>query len=310
MIATISLDDVLRARAALQPLLAPSPLVEVTLTGRRCYLKVESALVTGSFKIRGAMNAVQSHLHSSHRSGFVTASSGNQGIALSHAASTAGSLATIVLPHGCSPAKIDLIRRHGGRIRFYGEDVLESEHFARTLPDTDDLTFISCCDTPTMLAGYGSIALEILEQCPDVTAIVAPVGGGGLLGSLAFTCAQVAPHVKVIGVQSEHTPAMFNLLYGTSLSQSKSMCDALAGGIDTLALGARLCREHPCQVTLVAESAVRLAMGWALDEHDLLIEPSAACPVAALMTASRSLPSGPVALVLSGGNVKQPPPPR
>ena len=300
--ADISLRDIELARHSLVAL-RPSPVVSTTIGRREVLLKLENELTTRSFKIRGALHTISSYTRDHRARNFVTASSGNQGVSISYAAKQFGAHATIVVPSVASATKIKMIQQHGGEVRVYGDDVLDSDNYARSLAESGRRAYISSSGTREMVVGYGTIALEIVDQCPNVSTVLVPVSNGGLAGSVAFVLAHIKPTAKVIGVQSANTPAMYNHLYGRQIPEKPSVCDALAGGIDTSALGAILCRDYLERLVLVNEKTILEAMTWIGSTFGLFVEGAAACPVAAVRSGEIPSPKGDVVLVLSGGNV-------
>jgi len=299
-----TLNDIKLARKNIEHYIEPTPVISAKFKSREVGLKLEVILPTRSFKIRGTLNALSQCIQKGHLSQeCVTASTGNHGIALAFAAKTIGTVANVVLPTNVSPQKVEAIKNLGGNVIMYGATFDEAESYAHELERRNDFLYISSYESIDVIAGQGTIALELLTQYPAVTMIIVPVGGGGLLGGIAFTCAQVAPQVKVIGAQGRATPAMYNHLYNTNLPQKPSLAHGLAGRVDEESLGLALCRQYVKRIVLVEEDAIQMAMQWYIFEQGLVIEGSSACAVAALQSGSLDWENETVVVIASGSNV-------
>jgi threonine dehydratase len=178
------------------------------LTGARCWVKLENLQLTGSFKERGAANVLLQLGAEERARGVVAASAGNHGLAVALHASRLGVAAIIVMPAWAPLRKVAWARRHGAEVVLYGENYDEAYARAREIEAERGLVFVHPFDDPRVIAGQGTIGLELIEQVSDLDAVLVPVGGGGLIGGIGLAIKSVAPRVRIIGVQAEETPAM------------------------------------------------------------------------------------------------------
>jgi threonine dehydratase len=268
-------------------------------------LKLENSQDTGSFKIRGATNKMLSLSAGERRRGVVAVSSGNHGRAVARVAADLGVAATVCLSSRVPPAKVAAIAALGAEIVIAGPTQDDADAEARRLVATGRV-FVHPFDDPLVIAGQGTIGLEILEDLPEVTTVVVPLSGGGLISGIAVAVKPARPEVRVIGVSQDRGPAMHDSLRAGHLVgvvEEDTLADALAGGLGpenrhTFAM----CRLLVDQTVLVSEEEIAAAMA-ALFRHDhQVVEGGGAVGVAALL--AKKLPAGPsTVLVISGGNV-------
>jgi threonine dehydratase len=298
-----SLFDVLLAAQRLESHLSPTPLEPATALGERVYLKLENVNLTHAFKIRGALNAMLSRREVAIEKGVVTASAGNHAQGLAYGAALLGANASIVMPEGTPRRKVDGVRRYGAEIIFHGDIYDDAEVYARQLETDSGRLYISPYNDPLVLAGQGTVGLEILQQMPQVERLLVPVGGGGLLGGVALAAKQLRPQLEVIGVQSVATPALHNLFYDKQLPQLKTLADGLAGDIEEGAITVPVCRRYVDRVELVEEEHIGAAIRWVFEQHGWVIEGAAAVGVAALLAGVVPVGDKPTAVIISGGNI-------
>ena len=295
----------IRGRVYRTPLEASEWLSE--LAGRPVLLKLENRQETGSFKARGALNFLLQLSPDERARGVVTASAGNHGQAVAWAAARLGIPATVVLPLDAVPIKVARTRSWGATVVEHGHGYDEAHLHAERLAAATGAVYAPAFDHPHVIAGQGTVALEILEQRPDVALIVAPVGGGGLITGIALAVAgrpAGAPRVDVLGVQSDRTAAMHDALQVGHLvptATPPTLADGLAGEVCQTTLD--LCRALGVPVRLVPEESILPAIGETLLREHLAVEGSAAVAVVAVLQGLLPRGAGPVALVLSGGNV-------
>jgi len=303
----LSLEDVRSAADRIRPYVTRTPLERSTalsaLTGQDVWLKLECFQRTGSFKLRGALNAVQSLPEVQRQHGVVTASAGNHGLGVARAAALLGSQATVVVPETASQAKIDALRDHPGtELLLRGANYDEAEAAGRALAGERNVPFISAYNDPHVVAGGGTIALEILEELPDAQTLIVPAGGGGLIGGIGLAA---HGNATVIGVQSEASPALHAAKRAGRLVQvdiHDSLADGLAGNVEHGSITFDLVERYVEAIVLVTEPAIATAMRFALEHEHVLIEGSAAVGIAALQTQACEA-RGPTVLVLTGRNV-------
>jgi threonine dehydratase len=302
----IGLDDVRAAAARIEPFIVRTPLersAELSdLCGIDVWLKFECFQRTGSFKLRGALNALQ--LLPAPTT-VVTASAGNHGLGVARAAAILGVGATVVVPETASQTKVDALRRSGAELIQVGETYDEAEAAALRLAHTRGQPFISPYNDQAVIAGGGTVALEVFEDLPDVRELIVPTGGGGLISGIGVAAHGLDPDVSVFGVQSEASPALHAALAAGRLvpvAVRPSLADGLAGNIEAGSITFDLLQRHVTRVELVSEQAIASAMHWLLVHERVVVEGSGAAGVAALL--ERTLvPRGPIAVILTGRNV-------
>jgi threonine dehydratase len=299
----VSLDAILAARHALAGVAVKSPMVEVA--GRPLYLKCEHLQPIGAFKIRGAFTAIDRLGPAGRAGGVVTSSSGNHGQAVAWAARRFGIRSVVVMPESAPGVKVAGVKSHGGEVVFAGatrspEQQIRAERFVAE----EGLAMIPPFDHPDVIAGQGTVGLEILEQVATVATVLVPVGGGGLLSGITTAIKALRPEVEIIGVEPAGAPKLAAALAGgrpVVLSATESVAD----GLLTRAVGAlpwALIRQYVRRAVGVSDAEIGQAMRWLFEHQGLKVEPSGAVTVAALL-AGRIESPGPVVAVLSGGNV-------
>jgi threonine dehydratase len=266
------------------------------MTGRPVYLKAETLQRTGSFKIRGAVNKIEGLSEAERKAGVVAASAGNHGQAVAWAAREAGIDATIFMPAGTPMAKIEPTRNYGARTELEGATFEDALDAAVAYVGETGSTFIHPFEDPDVIAGQGTIGLELAEQLPELETVIVPIGGGGLSSGIGLALKALRPEVKIVGVQA-------------------AACAPLAGGTAfdyTIAEGIAV--KHPGELTsalladlletvvTVTDEEISQAIVLLMERAKLVVEGAGAAAVAALL-ADRVPGSGPVAAILSGGNI-------
>lgn len=272
--------------------------------GRPVRLKAEHLQKTGSFKVRGALNFMLGMDEAARARGVVTISAGNHAQAVAWAAARAEIPATVVMPANASRAKAEASRAYGAEVVLHGT-VFEAFQHALDLAEREDLTFVHPFDHPRILEGQGTVALEILEDEPELEAVVVPVGGGGLVGGIAGVLAEAAPHVSVYGVEPSGADAMRR-----SLDEGKPVrlehVETVADGLGAPMAGDLtypLVRDHVEDVVTLGDEDILRGLTFLLTYTKQLTEPAGAAGVAALLAGRIPPGDGPVVVVLSGGNV-------
>ncbi|MEU8466763.1 threonine ammonia-lyase [Streptomyces sp. NPDC029006] len=274
------------------------------LVGAPVHLKCENLQRTGSFKLRGAYVRIAGLLPEERAAGVVAASAGNhaQGVAL--ASALLGVPATVFMPQGAPLPKISATREYGAEVRLHGQVVDETLAAAQEYAAGTGAVFIHPFDHPDVIAGQGTVGLEILEQCPEVRTIVVGVGGGGLAAGIAVAVKALRPEVRIVGVQAEGAAA-----YPPSLAAGRPVSVrnpvTMADGIRVGRPGAvpfGIVGDLVDEVRTVSEDQLSAALLLCLERAKLVVEPAGASPVAALLSAPHAF-EGPVVAVLSGGNV-------
>ncbi|MFF5854799.1 threonine ammonia-lyase [Streptomyces sp. NPDC012751] len=274
------------------------------LVGAPVHLKCENLQRTGSFKLRGAYVRIAGLLAEERAAGVVAASAGNhaQGVAL--ASSLLGVHATVFMPEGAPLPKVSATREYGAEVRLYGQVVDETLTAAAEYAAETGAVFIHPFDHPDVIAGQGTVGLEILQQCPEVRTIVVGMGGGGLAAGIAVAVKAVRPDVRVVGVQAEGAacyPPSLAAGHPVSLPNPTTMADGIKVGRPG-AVPFGIVGELVDEVRTVSEDQLSAALLLCLERAKLVVEPAGASPVAALLAAPDAF-EGPVVAVLSGGNV-------
>jgi len=318
-----TLPDVLAARARIASRVRRTPLVPSEwLSGAgqgAVFLKLESLQVTHSFKSRGALNALLALLERLPAGNppptIVTASAGNHGRALAWAAEHTGVNVVVFTPRHAPAAKLDAIRRHGADLRAEAADYEESERLAKAFAASTGAHFISAYSHPDLIAAVGTIALEILEDLPDVTRIVVPVGGGGLAAGIAAAAKALQPQIEVAGVEVEASHAFSASLEAGRIVEVEvgpTLADGLAGNMDPDNLAFPIVRSLVDRIEVVSEGSLRLAIAGLVRHEHLVSEGAGAVGVAAILErkllGSRARPraaatAGTTAVVVSGANI-------
>lgn len=275
------------------------------IAGAPVLLKCENLQRAGSFKIRGAYVRMARLSPEEQARGVVAASAGNhaQGVAL--AAQLLGIDAVVYMPVDAALPKIAATKEYGAEVRLHGHSVDEALVEARAEEERTGRVLIHPFDHADIVAGQSTLALEILEQVPDVGTIVVPLGGGGLAAGIQAVVAEVAPHVRVIGVQAARAaayPASLAAGVPTRAPELHTMADGIAVGTPG-AVPFALLQEHGCEVRTVSEEDLSRALLLVAERAKLLVEPSGAAGVAAVMAAPPGDLAGPVVVLLSGGNI-------
>jgi threonine dehydratase len=304
----LTLDDVRAARRVLAPHLRPTPLRRsFAAEGLDLRLKLECWQPTGSFKVRGATNRLASLDAAARARGVVAASAGNHalGVAFAVAALGTGVRATLFLPRSAPRAKVEKLRRFPVELQQTGDTYDDAVEAALAYERRTGATFVHAFEDTQTAAGQGTLALELLEECPEPAVVLVPVGGGGLLAGVATALKALAPRARVVAVQPEASPALReSLRLGRPLLQypaAPTLADGLAGGIGRIAFDHR---DLVDEVVTVAEDEIEDAMVALLASDQVVAEASGAVGVAAARSGRlRALEPGPVVAIVSGGNV-------
>ncbi|ELZ04125.1 threonine ammonia-lyase [Natrialba aegyptia] len=277
-----------------------------SMTGADVHLKLETFQRTGSFKIRGATNRVATLSDAEKDAGVVTASAGNhaQGVAL--AATRSGVDSTIVMPEHAPISKVKATRNYGAEVVLAGTDYNEAAQRAHELEREEDRTYVHAFDDEFVMAGQGTIGLEILEDCPDVDTVVVPIGGGGLISGVATAIKERKPDARVIGVQADGASSA-----AKSLEKGERIAldgvDTIADGIATRSVGEKPFRhiqEYVDEVVTVSDPEIAVATVYLLERSKTLVEGAGAVPLAALLFEKFDYDEGETIVpVLSGGNI-------
>ncbi len=306
---SVTIEDLELARGRLAGIVKPTPLIHsATLSqmlAAEVYLKPENLQKTGSFKIRGAYNRVAALAPAEAARGAVAASAGNHGQALAWAASRAGVCATIVMPTTAAIAKIDATRSYGQRVELAGIDYLEARRAAREICARTGALFVDAYDDPFVIAGQGTVGLEIADEfAPDF--VLVPVGGGGLLAGIALALAARAPRAKLIGVEAAGSAQLSLSLGQGAPSTVPTAVDTIADGLATGRLGRlpfEIVRSRLDRVVTVDDFEIGEAVLLMLERMKLLTEGAGAAALAGALKLGGAIAGRRVVIVVSGGNI-------
>ncbi len=299
----------LSAREVLRPVVRQTPLLESSalsvLLGGPVFLKCENLQRGGSFKVRGAYLRIARLTEAERARGVIAASAGNhaQGVAL--AAASLGAQATVVMPAGAPLPKVAATRSYGAEVILHGTAVEDALAKACDLAEETGSIFIHPFEHPDVIAGQGTVGLEIAEQCPQARTILMPVGGGGLAAGIAVAASSVLPRARLIGVQAEAiapVPGSVAAGYPVAVTPSATMADGIAVAKPGV-LATTLIARHGVRVLTVTEENLSRALLLCLERAKQLVEPAGAAGVAALLEHQAGLFEPPVVIVLSGGNI-------
>lgn len=268
------------------------------------FLKLECEQATGSFKLRGAFNLISLLPGETRRRGVVASSAGNHGLGVAWASHHFGIPATVFVPRTAPRVKQEGIAALGATIDAASPDYDAAMERAIAFAIKEGATFVHPCTGSALLAGQGTVAAEILEDLPELHTLIVPVGGAGLLGGCAAFLRHAAPQVHIAGAQSENTAAMARSLKASTLVHIPSvptLADGLAGDIDEVAFD--IGRESLDEIHELSEAAIARAIGWLARHEGVVAEGAGAVGVAAILEGAVKPPAGPVAIVVSGGNI-------
>ena len=304
-----NLADIRAAHARVAPRIHRTPLLSATRLGARVgvtlFHKCESLQKTGSFKVRGALNNVSQLDAAARKRGVITVSAGNHAQALAWAARDAGVRCTVVMPKAASRMKVDASRGYGAEVVLHGASSIEAFAHAHALAEERNLTFVHPFDDPAVIAGQGTVGLEILEQLEDVDDVVVPIGGGGLIAGIATAIKESRPEVRVYGVEPAGAAVMRKSLdegHPVRLESIKTIADGLAApmaGDVTFPI----VKHYVDDVVLVTDEEIMSAMREILFSAKLLAEGGGAAATAAILSGKLKLEGRRVVAVMSGGNV-------
>jgi threonine dehydratase len=302
------IDDIRRAAGRIASVARRTPIEHSRWLsaehGSSVFLKLECFQLTGSFKIRGAMARLSALTDDERSRGALTVSAGNHGLAVAHCSDALGLDATIIVPESASRAKVESIRRYPVTLLERGSTYDDAERAARDLERESGKTFVSPYNDREVIAGQGSIGLEILEDAPAIEAVVVPVGGGGLLAGVAIAVKAIDPRIEVYGAEPLTSPTMTAALEAgeiVEISEQPTIADGCAGNIEPGSMTFPIIQRLVDGIILVSEEKIRTAIARIAREDHMMIEGSAAVSVAAV--GDDVLGGKKVAVVITGRNI-------
>ncbi len=305
---TPTFTDILQARRNIEQYLPRTPLSHYPaldeLVGARVLIKHENHLPTGAFKVRGGVNLISRLSPDERARGVIAASTGNHGLSVAYAAQLFGVAANILVPEGANAIKVASMRNYGAEVVFHGKDFDEARVYCETLALEKNMRYVHSGNEPLLIAGVATIALEILEDAPEVGTIFVPVGGGSGVAGACLVAKTINPRIKVIGVQAERAPAAYKSWQARKLLEDRMETEAEG-------LATRVAFELPQRIlwnllddfVLVSEDEIRRAVILYIEKAQTLAEGGGAASLAAALKLRGTPSQQPLALVLSGGNV-------
>jgi len=306
----MDLKDIYAAKRRIRGVIRETPVEPSTFLNEMCggeiHLKLENQQLTGSFKIRGALNKLLQLSERERERGIVAASSGNHAQGVGYAARAIGVEATVVVPRNTPKVKIDAIKRYGVELIVHGEEYMDAERLARKMEQKEGKAFISPYNDLDIIAGQGTVGIEMLEEAPDLDVVLVPVGGGGLISGIGVAYKGAKSGAEVIGVQSVASPVMYESIKRgriVDIELEESVAEGLHGGIEQGSVTFDLCRDLVDEIVLVREESIKRAMGLLLRYQHQVVEGAGAVGVAAIIEDTERFRGRRVGVVVSGGNV-------
>ena len=305
----VTLLDVFEARRVVGRHLPRTPLVRSEALSQRlgceAYVKCENLLPTGAFKVRGGINLISRLSREERERGVITASTGNHGQSVAYASSIFGVKATIYVPKNTSPLKVEAMRRFGATVKLYGSDFDEARVKAEEEAERKGLRYVHPANEPLLIAGVGTLYLEVMEDLPDVDVIIVPIGVGSGASAACIVAKSINPRVEVIGVQAERAPAVYLSWKEGRIVETPS-ADTFAEGLATrvpfqLTLG--IINELIDDIVLVSEEEMKRAILTLLETVHQLAEGAGAASTAAAFRIKDRIRGKRVVLILTGGNL-------
>jgi threonine dehydratase len=277
-----------------------------TASGAEVFLKLENLQLSGSFKLRGVFNKLLTLSPNDRAKRLVAASTGNHGAAFAHAVSELDLDGLLFLPRNASPTKLAAIEEAGIPYELVGDDCVDTEIHAARFAVDNDAVWIPPYNDEHIVAGQGTIAVELLDQLGDFDRVLVPVGGGGLISGIAGYLAATAPDVRVVGCQPEASPVMFeSVRAGTivAMESRPTLSDATAGGIEPGAITFELCRRYVDDFELLSEEEIAAAIRWFYEHERTAIEGAAALPVAVALRRPAQFRGAKLVVVITGSRI-------
>ncbi|MBM7714238.1 threonine dehydratase [Bacillus thermophilus] len=307
----MTLQLILEAKKRVYQVVKPTPFFQsIQLSeqyGSSVYLKLENFHEIGAFKVRGAANKILQLSNEEQKRGVATFSTGNHGLAVAYVAKKRGISATVCISNRVPKAKVDAIRRMGAHVEIVGEGQDDAETYCYELEEKYGLTVIKPFDDSAIIAGQGTIGLEMAAEEPDIDVVVIPISGGGLFAGVATALKLYNPKIKTIGVSMERSPVMFESIRAGKpviLKEQPTLADSLLGGIgldNTYTF--EIVKQLVDDFVLVSEEEIAEAMGFMADEHRMIVEGAAATGVAALLNKKIDVTGMKAGMIITGNNV-------
>lgn len=301
-------DETLQAEKRIKNFVRETPLIPSPILSELCncnvFLKLESEQITGSFKARGAFNKLLSL--TAEKKDVITASTGNHGLAVGYSAKVLGIRSRVIVPHNISEFKLKKLKEHDIEFEFYGNDCVEAEYFAKEKAREENLIYISPYNDPQIIAGQGTIGMEIKNQIAPIDSVLVPVGGGGMISGISIFLKSTDKKVKVFGCLPENSPVMRESVKEgkiVNMKTEETISDATSGGIEEGSITFEICKKYVDDFFLVSEREIKEAIFLIYEKHNKIIEGAGGLPVSALLKFKNQFKNKNVILILSGSNI-------
>jgi len=304
------LQEIGKAEPRIRPYILKTPLflshylsVE---TQSKVYLKLESEQYTGSFKFRGATNKVLSLTEEEKQQGVITASTGNHGQAVAMALQATGAKGIVFVPEQADPSKVDAIKRFGAAVEVYGKNALETELYAKQRAQERGMVWVSPYNDPHIVAGQGTIGVELAEQLKAIDAIFVTIGGGGLMSGIGTYIKAVSPQTQMIGCLPENAAEMYESIKTGKVVASdnkETISDGSAGGVEPGSITYDICKEVVDEFVLVSEDEIKQAIRLVVDIHHKIMEGAAGVAVASFLKHKDRYQGKNVVIIICGANI-------
>jgi len=303
--------DIFLAQRTIAPIARKTPLIKSTplsnRTGTSVYFKLETLQETGAFKVRGAANKLLSLSPEEQARGVVTVSTGNHGRAVAYVANQLGVQATVCISERVPTNKVEALKALNAQVVIHGQSQDQAEVRAKALQKEQGATLIPPFDDPFIVAGQGTIGLELLQELPEIDTALVPLSGGGLIAGIALALKSASPDIKVIGISMERAAVMYHSIKAgrpVQMDEESSLADSLQGGVGiNNQYTFSMVQQYVDDIILLTEEEIAGAMAFAFLEHQLVLEGAGAVGIAALLHKKVASVGQNVAVVLSGGNV-------
>jgi len=305
----LNYDDIIKAYAKVTKYKNTTPLqysgTLSRVTNNQVFFKPENLQLTGSFKLGGAINVMMNLTEKQQKKGVVTCSAGNWAQAVAYAAGLFDIRSVIVMAEHASNTKIVATKGYGAEVMIYGQNSNDVISKAMDIADTDGLTYLSPFEDDDLIAGHGTIGLEIIKEKPDTEVVVCPVGGGAFISGVAMAIKENNPQVRIIGVEPENANAMWLSLQQNKIVE-KEQIDTIADGLALKKPGEKpfsIVKKYVDEIVLVTEDEIKKGLIFLLERAKLLVEPSGAVTVASMIANKVNIKNKEIVSILSGGNV-------
>ncbi len=303
-------QDIQQAEKKIRLYVLKTPLMESPyiseLSKARVFLKLENEQYTGSFKIRGATNKVLSLNEEEKNKGVLTASTGNHGQALAKALKSTHIKGIVYVPDNADPSKVDAIKRYGAQVEFFGKNSLETEMYAKQIAKERGMVWVSPYNDLQIIAGQGTIGIELADQLKDIDAVFVTIGGGGLISGIGTYLKSVNPQTKIIGCLPENSAEMYESIKTGKFVESDNkdtLSDGSAGGFEEGSVTYDICKEVVDDFILVSEDEIKQAIKLMVDIHHKIIEGAAGVALASFLKVKERYVGKNVVIVICGGNI-------